>query len=121
MKIFIFLYSLASFVSTYAADINVIPKDSKSNKDLVTAFKTWEFSFWDFANYIVYLIDILAIISVTVALVFVIVWGFKYTLAFWDDTKTWEAKNTVKNALLGLAIASLAWVIIELIIRLISS
>ena len=113
----LFLFLLAK-TSVFAADeLTLIPKNDNA---LVTAFKTWEFSFNEINSYIVYLIDLLSVVAVVVSLIFVIIWAIKCVVAFWQEDKWTSAKKTVWNALLWLWISSLAWVIVEIAIRLIS-
>ena len=78
----------------------------------------WEFSFDSFWCYFVYLIDVFTKLSVMISFLFVLIWAFRYTVTYleWDDD--WKsAKTTIKNALIWLAVSSLAYVIIDIFIR----
>jgi len=54
-------------------------------------------------------------IAGTVSVVMVMVGGFKY-IVFSDEKKA-EAKSTIVHALIGLAIALMAWIVVDLAVR----
>ena len=111
---------MLSVQDAYAeSDLSFIPSDISN--PLYQAFKTWEFSFTHIWNYIVYLIDLLTEIGVIVSLIFVMIGWFWYLLATFQDSAAESAKKTITNALTGLAISSLAWIIVEFVILLITS
>ncbi len=115
-----FLLVSTSFANTdqISDSVSIIPKNDNV---LVEAFKSWYFSFSDLNLYAIYLIDMLSVVAIVVSLLFVIIWWFRCVLAFWSDDKWDWAKKTVIHALMWLAISTLAWVIVELVLKIISA
>ncbi len=66
------------------------------------------------------IIEILLRISALLAVVFVIYGGFSYTTSQGDPEATGRAKNTLVNALVGLAIAVTATAIVSFIAKSVS-
>ena len=112
------LVYILTLSSVFAEELSIIPW--KSNK-LYNAFNTWEFSFTDINLYIIYLIDVLSVVAVVVSLLFVLIWWFRCVMAFWSSDKWDWAKKTVFHALLWLWISTLAWVIVEIALKIISA
>jgi len=63
------------------------------------------------------LITILSFIVGLVAVIMIIVAGFKYTTAGGDSNKITSAKNTLIYALIGVAIAALAQVLVRFVLN----
>lgn len=82
-------------------------------------FKTGDMSFECIPNYIQYLIEIIVGIAGTIAVIFVMVGGFKYVFSGISEDKE-AGKETIRNALLGLVITGLAWVIVTWIVSLVT-
>lgn len=62
-------------------------------------------------------IDILLRIAAILAVAFIVYAGYKYTTSQGDSNKTAEAKDTIINALIGLAIAVSASLIVTFFAR----
>lgn len=112
----IWIFFLWNYSWVYAADLWLVPS---WNSPLTEAFRTWEFSFDLIWVYIVYLIDVFSKIAVMISFVFVLIWAFRYTIVYLEwDTENWDkAKKTIKNALVWLAVSTLAYVIVDIFIR----
>lgn len=82
-------------------------------------FKTGDMTFACIPNYLQYLIEIVIGIAGTIAVVFIMVGGFKYVFSGISEDKE-AGKETIKNALLGLVIAGLSWVIVTWVISLLT-
>lgn len=70
-------------------------------------------------NYIKYLIDIIVGIAGTIAVIFIMVGGFKYIISGISEDKE-AGKETIKHALIGLVITGLAWIIVTGIISIVT-
>jgi len=64
-----------------------------------------------------YFAKTLITIGGTLAVIFVMIGGYKYTMFDAPDDKS-SAKNTVVYALIGLAVSMLAWVIVDIVLQL---
>ena len=62
------------------------------------------------------IIEVLAFIIAVVAVIMIMVSGFKYVTAGGDSTKVASAKNTLIYAVIGLFIAALAQIIVKFVI-----
>ncbi len=98
---------------TFAEWLTVIP----ANWSIANAFKTWDFSFDIIAEYIFWLIDKILIVWWIVAMVFIIVGWMQYVTSFWKEQK--DAMKVITNAIYWLIISAFAWVIVELLIKLV--
>ncbi|MCD5382940.1 hypothetical protein LR002_02350 [Candidatus Gracilibacteria bacterium] len=110
----------------FAGDLSLIPKSEVGScKGLYEAFNSQdlsevgEFNFDMLGCYIVYLIDIFTKLSVIISFIFVLIGAFRYTIVYLegDEENGQKAKTTIKNALIGLSISTLAYVIVDLFIR----
>ena len=123
----IWIFFLWNISWVYAWDIWLIPSEKVEWTTCGWLFEAFwtsdrstagEFDFDMIWCYIVYLIDIFSKIAVMISFVFVLVWAFRYTITYleWDDD--WKkAKETIKNALIWLAVSTLAYVIVDVFIR----
>ena len=100
------------------ADFTLIPAGDKL-KDKGCDFQTGEMTFDCIPNYIQYLIEIIVALAGTIAVIFVMIGGFKYVFSGISEDKE-AGKETIKNALLGLVITGLAWVIVTWIVSLVT-
>lgn len=116
------LFSSEVFADDKKSSLTIIPSEPSDSKywSLIEAFESWDFSVDDIYLYAVYLIDLLSIIAVIASFIFILVWAFRYVISFWEDEAAQSAKKTIKNAILGLIVASLAYVIVDIIIRFIT-
>lgn len=114
-----FLLAIPLFFSSkniFAEWLTLIP----SKWELAEKFVSWEFEFDDIYAYLVYLIELLVQLSVVIAFIFILIWAFKYVISLWNDESAQSAKKTILNSILGFVIASLAYVIVDIILRFIT-
>lgn len=70
--------------------------------------------------YIIYFTKLLSMISGSLSILFVVIGGYKYMIgALQDDVG--EAKTTITNALIGLAISTAALIIVNIVQSIFSS
>lgn len=112
----ILLYNIIFFTclnSAFAWDnIWIFSGVKNMTKDKV---REWKITIDDIPNILVNIINIWIWIAWTVSVLFIIVWAYK--ILFWSlewDKTQW--KNTIVAAIIWFIIASLAWVIIRLIL-----
>lgn len=70
-------------------------------------------------KYIQYLITMIVDIAGTIAVIFIMVGGFKYILSGVAEDKE-AGKETIKNAIIGLIITGLAWIIVTGVISIVT-
>ncbi len=88
---------------------------SKGNEISAERIRSWDIHTDDIPNIISWAIDFLMWIAWTITIIFIIVGAFKMTL--WSMTnKSQEWKKTIFLAIWGFVVASLAWVIVKLVI-----
>ncbi len=98
----------------------VDPKDMfaqgtlNKNEILACAIKTGRVKFWMVPYFVVYFIDFLIKISGLIAVLFIVIGGYKYVVAGATDDKD-GAKSTITNAILGLVVVLTAWSVINMI------
>lgn len=83
-------------------------------------FVSGEMSFECIPNYIKYLIDIIVGLAATIAVVFVMVGAFKYIFSGFAEDKE-GGKKTIQDALIGLIITGMAWIIVTGLVSLLTS
>jgi hypothetical protein len=71
----------------------------------------------DISNVISTVVNILSTLVGTVAVIMIIVGGFKYISSGGDSTKVASAKNTIIYAIVGVIIAALAQVIVRFVLN----
>lgn len=84
------------------------------NNILACAIKTGKIHFWMIPFYIVYIIQFLIGISGLIAVLFIVIGGYQFVASGATEQKD-KAKTTIKNALLGLVVVLVAWVVVNLI------
>ena len=84
------------------------------NSILGCGIKTGRIHFWMVPYFIVYIIEFIVNISALIAILFVVIGGYKYIVSGVSDQKE-GAKNTIMHALLGLAVVAAAWIIINVL------
>jgi len=91
-------------------------QEDGANKDriLACAIKTGRIKFWMVPYFVVYFIDFLIKISGLIAVLFIIIGGYKYVVAGATDDKD-GAKSTITNAVIGLVVVLTAWAVINMI------
>ncbi|MFA6457971.1 MAG: pilin [Patescibacteria group bacterium] len=105
-------FALTSTVALVFADpaTTLIP----ASGDLVEKFRTGKFELYDLPAYIIYLIDFLIYIAGGIAVLFVVIGGYKYMIGGMVDDKE-AGKKTIAFALTGFAVSVLAWVIVNFV------
>jgi hypothetical protein len=67
-------------------------------------------------NTITTVINILSVVGGIVAVVFIIIGGFRYITSAGDSSKVGSAKNTILYAVIGLVIVALAQIIVHFVL-----
>lgn len=81
---------------------------------LACAIKSGKIHFWMIPYFIVYFIEFMIGLSGLVAILFIVIGGFQLVLSGATDQKD-NAKNTIKNALMGLVLVLVAWVVVNVV------
>lgn len=87
---------------------------TENNPDLAAKFKDGSFEIYDIGPYIIYLIEFLIYIAGGIAILFVVIGGYKYMIGGVSDDKE-AGKKTIGYALAGFAVTVLAWVIVNFV------
>ena len=126
MKIFwaLFNFFLISVPLSFAADESshtIIPGKNADDeyKPLVESFQEGSLQLYDIPVYLKYLTEQLIWLAGLLAVIVVMIGGYKYLKGGFDDS-TDEGKNTIANVAIGLAFIAFAWMIIDLIIRILT-
>ena len=82
-------------------------------------FQTGKMSFSCIPHYISYLIEAIVALAGTIAVIFIMIGGFKYIFSGISEDKE-AGKETIKNAIIGLVITGLAWIIVTTIVSLVT-
>lgn len=115
LAIFYFLLIPQTFA---ASGFSLIPAGN-TLKDKGCDFQTGEISFSCIPHYIVYLIEIIVAIAGTIAVIFIMIGGLKYIFSGISEDKE-AGKETIKNAIIGLVITGLAWIIVTFVVSLVT-
>lgn len=91
-----------------------------SRGDLVEKIQNGTMGFEDIPLFIGHAIKFVLEISGAVAVIMIIYGGLQYVIAAAVPEKKESAKTTIKHALMGLAIAVLAWVIVDTFINVVA-
>ncbi|MBU1446541.1 pilin [Patescibacteria group bacterium] len=93
-----------------------INNEADFNKDtiLACAIKTGRIKFWMVPYFVVYIIDFLIKLSGLIAVLFIVIGGYKYVVAGATDDKD-GAKSTITNSIIGLVVVLTAWAVINMI------
>lgn len=110
------LSSLTLAPYAFAADVNVNPCDKTQGNEFAKALCSLGFT--DFGTIISRLITIILIITVIIALFFLIYGGIKWILSGGDKTAVEAARNHIVAAIVGLVVALLAFFIINVVLSL---
>jgi hypothetical protein len=73
--------------------------------------------FWK--PYVAYLIQILSVLTGALSMLFITLGGYQYFYAMVSGEDS-NAKNTVKNAILGLVLSLSSWIIVEVVQNIVS-
>jgi len=82
---------------------------------LATMIQTGNIHLRNLPCFVKYITQTLIAVGGSLAVVFVMVGGYRYVIG--PDEKKDEAKKTITQALIGLAVALLAWVIIDIVLQ----
>ena len=97
------------------AEFTLIPTKALEGCD----FQTGNMEMSCIPNYIQYLITIIVEIAASIAVLFIMVGGFKYIFGAISEDKE-AGKETIKHAIIGLVITGLAWIIVTSIVSLVT-
>ena len=91
----------------------------KMNQDdiLACAFISGRFDIILVKPFLQYTLKLLSVLAGRVSMLFIILGGYKYFAGVITGDVT-DAKGTVKNAILGLVVATCSWIIVDLIVTL---
>ncbi|MCK5472330.1 hypothetical protein KAI54_04045 [Candidatus Gracilibacteria bacterium] len=99
----------------FAANTTIIPQPNEIKSDgidFADKFRMGKFELYDLGTYALYLIETLIIFAGGIAILFIVIGGYKYMIGSISDDKE-AGKKTIGYALTGFAIAALAWTIIN--------
>ena len=122
-KIQLFLYtSLLSFQNAWAQGVTdldgIIPSGKDGTdaalKSLANRVETGELEVKDVLFFIVKLIDLVSALAGTLCVIMLLYGGFQYMMSGLNDDKE-SAKKTIRYAIMGLIVAFLAYLIINII------
>jgi hypothetical protein len=93
-----------------------IPEDlgERENLMLGCGVVTGKIRFYFWKPYVAYLIKNMSILAGILSMLFITIGGYQYFLAMVSGEDS-NAKNTVKNAILGLVISFSSWIIVEIV------
>ncbi len=97
-----------------AIDDQAEVKRLEDQNTLAEKFRTGEFELYDLGTYVQYLIEFLIYLAGGIAVLFIVIGGYKYMIGSVSDDKE-AGKKTIAYALAGFAIAVLAWTIVNFI------
>jgi len=102
----------------FAENTTIIPQlgdiESEEGVDFADKFRMGQFELYDLGTYAQYLIETLIIFAGGIAVLFIIIGGYKYMIGSISDDKE-AGKKTIGYALAGFAVAVLAWTIINFV------
>ncbi len=117
-KIISLLFFYFLYVPQLFADFTLIPSGN-TLKEKGCDFQTGEISFSCIPHYISYLIEAIVALAGTIAVIFIMIGGFKYVFSGISEDKE-AGKETIKNAIIGLVITGLAWIIVTTVVSLVT-
>ena len=84
---------------------------------LACAFISGRFDIILVKPFLQYALKLLSVLAGTISMLFIIIGGYKYFAGVVTGDVT-DAKGTIKNAILGLVVATCSWIIVDLIVTL---
>ncbi len=103
---------------TIIHNTTIIPQPNEINSegeiDFASKFRMGKFELYDLGTYARYLIETLIVFAGGIAILFIVIGGYKYMVGSISDDKE-AGKKTIGYALAGFAIAVLAWTIINFV------
>lgn len=115
-KLFFILFAFIISIPNTLAAWTLIPETG----GLADNFKSGNFGTQDIIAYGLHLIKILIEIAGVIAVILVMIGGYKYVIGSFSDQKE-SGKNTILYALIGFAICVLAWIIVDLIVTFLTT
>ena len=98
-----------------ATDVNIGGKGGAC-VGLATMIKTGDIHLRNLPCFIKYITETLIALGGSIAVLFVMVGGYKYIIG--SEDKKDEAKKTITYALIGVAVSLLAWVMVDIVLQL---
>ncbi|MBN1494236.1 hypothetical protein JW911_00690 [Candidatus Peregrinibacteria bacterium] len=92
-------------------------KESSSqdrNEILACGIQTGRIHFWMVPYYVVYLIQFIIGIAGLIAVLFLVLGGYQYVISGLGQDKE-KGKKTITNALIGLVVVLVAWVVVNVV------
>lgn len=118
---FTFLLGLSS-VFADSSNATLIPSTENSDanaKALAQKFSEGTLQLYDIPYYLQYLTDLLIWLAGLLAVIAIMLAGYMYISGSFAD-KTDSAKTTITNVVKGLAVVISAWMVLDIIVRLIT-
>lgn len=109
--------SMLNFQQAFALEFTLIPDN---DPELTKAFETGDFTTDLIIKYGLYLVQVLIEIAGVVAVILVMIGGYRYVIGSFSEAKE-GGKNTITYALIGFAICVLSWIIVDLIIAFLTT
>lgn len=103
-------------VSAQDATEVIIGKDV--SKDTLAGVTPGEGNFGSLAEILTFTINLVFIIGLALALLFVVIGGIKYVVSSGDEGKATEARNTITNAVIGAVVIIGFRVIFQVVLNL---
>ncbi len=100
--------------STNPVDSFKEKNETERNNILACGIMTGKIKFWMIPYYIVYVIEFAIGLSGLIAILFLVIAGFQYIMSGASEAQD-KAKNTIKNALIGIVVVLIAWVLVNLV------
>lgn len=102
-------------------DANGSNKDAQARGDLLgCAIKTGRVSLQMVPLFITYIANFILSMIALVCVLFIVIGGYQYILGGLIDQKE-KGKKTIEHALMGLAVATLSWIIVSVIMTVVTS
>lgn len=93
-------------------------QDGLNSQDIIScAFISGQFDLILVKPLLQYILKLLSVAVGTISMLFIILGGYKYFAGVITGDVT-DAKGTIKNAILGLIVATCSWIIVDLIVTL---
>ena len=120
-----FLFSFSLFFGTVlAAPTSIIPDSSSTATDskwkvLGQHITSGNIELTDVPLFLLYVIEFLIYIAGGIAIISIMVGGYQYIIGAITESKD-AGKKRITNSILGFAVATLAYIIVDLIVRVIT-
>lgn len=74
----------------------------------------------DLGDILLFTVNLLLVVVATIAVIFLMLGGYRYIMARGNEEEAEAAKKTISNAILGLILVILAFVIVRIVIRILT-